>query len=126
MHESRKLPLGPVRPLAEPDDGLRMEADEGGLRRRLVRQGHPRDGRRLSEDVAFVVRVAGVGTPTFVPTGIRTSRDTGGIYFREQEHRRQAEEVGEWPMEWVTSEPDERPMKQRIRPLLMVLLWWPR
>ena len=26
MHESRKLPLGPVRSLAESDDGLRMEA----------------------------------------------------------------------------------------------------
>jgi HK97 family phage prohead protease len=26
MHESRKLPLGPVRSLAEGDDGLRMEA----------------------------------------------------------------------------------------------------
>ena len=40
---------------------------------------HP-TGRRFSEDLSFYIRVASVGTPTFVHSGDPTAHDEGGVY----------------------------------------------
>lgn len=43
---------------------------------------HPK-GAHFSEDLAFCVRLAGVGLPLFVHTGIRTTHDKGSAYLDE-------------------------------------------
>jgi hypothetical protein len=59
------------------------------LRRPVVRSHRPPEGRAVSEDLSFFVRVAGVDAPAYVHTGIPTSHAKGGIYLREVEFHRQ-------------------------------------
>ena len=46
---------------------------------------HPKGPTKFSEDLSFFVRVAGVGFPVHVHTGITTTHDKGGV-FLDQAH----------------------------------------
>lgn len=50
---------------------------------------HPKGPTVFSEDLSFCVRVAGVGVPMFVHTGIKTTHDKGGVFLDEEFFDRQ-------------------------------------
>lgn len=53
--------------------------------------GQPRS---FSEDLSFCVRLAAVGVPLYVHTGIRTTHDKGGIFLDEETYDAQAQPRG--------------------------------
>lgn len=57
-------------------------ADEYGPRW-FDRITHPVGPTTFSEDLSFFVRVAAVGAPAFVHTGIQTSHDKGGVFLTQ-------------------------------------------
>lgn len=50
---------------------------------------HPKGPTTFSEDLSFCVRLAGVGVPLWVHTGIKTTHDKGGVFLDEDFYDRQ-------------------------------------
>lgn len=50
---------------------------------------HERGPTVFSEDLSFCVRLAGVGAPIHVHTGVRTTHDKGGVFLDEEFYDRQ-------------------------------------
>jgi hypothetical protein len=50
---------------------------------------HPTGPTTFSEDLSFCVRLAGVGVPVHVHTGIKTTHDKGGVFLDEEFYDRQ-------------------------------------
>ena len=49
---------------------------------------HPK-GTTFSEDLSFCIRIAGIGVPLYVHTGVKTTHDKGGVFLDEEHFDRQ-------------------------------------